>query len=611
MVRAGTTEGYPGVLGALTSHLMRRPQSAFGLVAVMSSLLVVSLSAVPAGAAFAPVEPPAAPVFSAASDECTRWASSLTPPATIRVLRTEATDAPDEVRDTVVEVDFREYVATVMAAEWPEHYPLETIKAGAVATKQFAWYYIVNPRGLTQEVDGEEVCYDVVDSTRDQFYKPETRGIGEPNGPGPKILGALEATWDISLRKFKQTTQSSRFILTGYRNGASTVDGRPIACGEDATGFKLFHNSTQRCGRDGLTFREILRKYLKPNLEIVEPGHHDIIGSRHGDASAMRRDGSQFHARVWTPGRAAPEAGSGAGLSVSGDGLVDYRSVDVDGDGRDDVLWLRQTGPRSGRVRVALSDGVNYGPAEDWWAGDTIVPLASAHLLVGDFYANGRADIAILGKGTEAGTSQLVVLKRKQYGRAVKFEDPRSWWAGGQDSGMIAAAWAGDLSGDGRADLIIRQDIEGGGVKIRTAVTKSPLPGTFPRMGPIKTRFESTALKAAQVKTAVGDANRDGREDVLMLIGGGGRARVERLQGALLGGFKRVRIWVAPKSDPIPVRKSRLGTADIDYDGRTDLVIYSERNGGTRIRVLKTRYDRMVEGPDWQAGIPWNSIRPY
>jgi hypothetical protein len=25
------------------------------------------------------------------------------------------------VRDTVVEVDFYEYVATVMAAEWPEH----------------------------------------------------------------------------------------------------------------------------------------------------------------------------------------------------------------------------------------------------------------------------------------------------------------------------------------------------------------------------------------------------------------------------------------------------------------------------------------------------------
>jgi hypothetical protein len=72
-----------------------------------------------------------------------------------------------------------------------------------------------------------------------------------------------------------------------------------------------------------------------------------------------------------------------------------------------------------------------------------------------------------------------------------------------------------------------------------------------------------------------------------------------------------VRIWVAPKTDPIPVRRTRLGTADIDYDGRTDVVLYSERGSGTRIRVLKTRYDRMVAGPDWQAGIPWDSVRPY
>jgi hypothetical protein len=42
---------------------MRRPQSAFGLVAVMASLLVVSVSAVPADAAVSPVVPETAPVY--------------------------------------------------------------------------------------------------------------------------------------------------------------------------------------------------------------------------------------------------------------------------------------------------------------------------------------------------------------------------------------------------------------------------------------------------------------------------------------------------------------------------------------------------------------------
>ncbi len=584
---------------------MRRPQSAFGLVAVMSSLLVVSLFATPASAAFAPLEREAAPAYSAAFDRCTRWSSTLTPPNSIRVLRTAATDAPEDVVDTVQQVDFYEYVATVMAAEWPEHYPLETLKAGAVATKQFAWYYVVYPRGLTTTIEGEKVCYDVVDSTIDQFYKPETRGPGQPDGPGPKIWEALAATWDVSLRKFKKSTQSSRFILTGYRNGD------PVACGADANGFKLYHNSTRRCGQDGLTYREILRLYLKPNLEIVEPGRHDVIGSKHGDASAMKQDAGRNEARVWTPGRTPPEPGMNAGLSISNDDLVGYRAADMNGDGRADLVWLKQTGPRSGKLKVAISDGTNYGPAEDWWQGDTIVPVGSARLLVGDFFANHRIDIGILGRGESERTSRLVVLKQKPYGASTRFLAPRVWWSGGQRPDKISAAWAGDISGDGRADLIIRQDNGGGGVKVRTAVTASPLSGASARMAGIRTRFKSNSPSAAKVKMTVGDANRDGRDDVIMLIGGGGRAKIERLQGLALGGFKRVPIWVAPKSDPIPVKKTRIGAADVDYDGRTDLVLYSERGTGTRIRVLKTRYDRMVKGPSWPNGIPWSDIRPY
>ena len=105
---------------------------------------------------------------------------------------------------TVQEVDFHDYVATTMAAEWPEHYPLETLKAGAVATKQFAWYYVIHPRGGTVKVDGERVCYDVVDTTVDQYYYPERHGVGKPAGPGPKILAALDETWDVSVRKFHQ-----------------------------------------------------------------------------------------------------------------------------------------------------------------------------------------------------------------------------------------------------------------------------------------------------------------------------------------------------------------------------------------------------------------------
>jgi hypothetical protein len=60
------------------------------------------------------------------------------------------------------------------------------------------------------------------------------------------------------------------------------------------------------------------------------------------------------------------------------------------------------------------------------------------------------------------------------------------------------------------------------------------------------------------------------------------------------------------------VTGTRLGAADVDHDGRSDLVLYSKRgNGKTRIRVLNTRYDRMVQGPSWNVGHLWKDVRPY
>ncbi len=587
------------------SVLMRRPQSAFGLAAVLAGLLVATLSPAPVDAARVPAEAAPARTFEA-SGRCTRWGSQFSPPKTIRVLRTKRDKTPGNVAGTVQNVDFRDYVATVMAVEWPEHYPGQTLRAGAIATKQFAWYYILHWRGGAKRIDGNKVCYDVTDTTVDQYYYPEKYGVGMPKGPGPKILSALDETWDVSLRKFKAATDSSRFFLTGYRSGST---GK---CGADANGFKLYHRSTQACGADGLKWREILRLYLKPNLEIVSPGRHDIIGSKHGDASAMVRNASsQWVAHAWTPGRSSPEPGSNAGIKLANDLLVGFRSADMDGDGDDDLVWMRQTGATSARINVALSNGVDYGEAQTWWEGNTIVPVDGARLLVGDFHADARIDVALVGKGATADKSRLVVMRRKPYGNSTKFGGAQQWWSGNQDHSKIATAWARDISGDGRADLIIRQDLAGGGVRVKSAVTKSPPPSGNQKMAGLKTRYDANGVNASKIKMIAADANRDGREDLLLLIGGAARAKVERLQGQALGGFKRVRMWTAPKSSPIPVEKTRLGATDVDYDGRTDLVLLIDRDGKTRMRVLKTRYDTMKVAQEWQEPFDWKDVRSY
>ena len=581
---------------------MRRPQPASGFAAVTASLLVVTLFAAPVDAARAPAEVPSAHTYDAASRTCTPWVDEFVPPPTIRVLRTQRDLVAPEVVGTVQEVDFRSYVATTMAVEWPEHYPLETIKAGAIATKQFPWFHILHPRGKkATQPDGSEVCYDVVDTSLDQYYYPEKYGVGLPEGPGGKILKALELTWDVSLRKYKQSTQGSRMFLTGYRAGTSDQ------CGADANGFKLFHRSTKACGKAGLKYEQILRLYFKPNLEVVTAGRNDVIGSKHGDATAMvRNDAGLLTARIWAVG---PRTASfrPAWQVVAAD-VIGYRSSDVNGDGKDDLVWVQQTGPRTGRIKISFSDGNAYGPEQVWYDGDMGAPLGGARLLVGDFHADGRRDIAVLAKGDSGKGSQLIVF-RKRVGDALK--GPDRWWSGVMNLDTARKAWAGDVTGDGRADLIIRQDPPGGGVKVRVAITRSPLPKAGKRMGALKDRFVSPGMNPAKVKMVAGDANRDGREDLLMLIGGGGRARVERLQGQALGGMKRVPVWTAPRSANIAVEKTRVGAADVDYDGLTDLVLYIKRGSGTRIRVLKTRYDDMRPGKDIQRKVVWANIRPY
>jgi hypothetical protein len=130
-------------------------------------------------------------------------------------------------------------------------------------------------------------------------------------------------------------------------------------------------------------------------------------------------------------------------------------------------------------------------------------------------------------------------------------------------------------------------------------------------MSGLRLAWQSATLAPSKVKSVTADADRDGREDVLLLIGGQGRARVERLKGGALGRFERRRLWTAPRGTRIPVANTRVGAADADHDGRTDLVLFSKHPEGTRILLLKARYDTMQVGLDIVESIDYEDVRPY
>ena len=216
-----------------TTQTGPRPYAAFLRIG-LAALTAAAVLSIPQLAGPAPV---------AAGSSCTGWTSQTEPPRTIRVLRTQT--------GRVERVPFRRYVAEVMASgEWPGRLHQATLEVGAVATKQYAWYYAMRGHHRPGYQAGSR-CYDVRDDTMDQLYRPER---AYPNIDQQR---AIDATWALSLRK------SGRFFLTGYRAGVSSQ------CAADANGWKLYARSVEACARQGWTRQRLQRTYLGPNLSFV------------------------------------------------------------------------------------------------------------------------------------------------------------------------------------------------------------------------------------------------------------------------------------------------------------------------------------------------------
>jgi hypothetical protein len=106
-------------------------------------------------------------------------ASGLTPPATIRVYRTGT--------GQVEVVSFREYVKHVLPNEWVPTWAPHALRAGAMAVKEYAWYWVA--RGGKQV----DLGADVKDNTDDQVY--------DPNVSYASTDAAVDATWQYAMTR--------------------------------------------------------------------------------------------------------------------------------------------------------------------------------------------------------------------------------------------------------------------------------------------------------------------------------------------------------------------------------------------------------------------------
>ena len=176
--------------------------------------------------------PIAAPPPTAAATECGTYRSETAPPPTIRVFRA-ATGA-------VQTVDFRAYVKNVLSREWISSWTTESIRAGALAVKNYAWYQVLHWRGYLNEAGA---CFDVFDSTRDQVYDPSRPTYAA-------MAAAVDATWATL------ATKGGRIFATYYNGGAPGE-----TCGANANGWRMYQWGSQACGIAGRSAADIMRTY--------------------------------------------------------------------------------------------------------------------------------------------------------------------------------------------------------------------------------------------------------------------------------------------------------------------------------------------------------------
>ncbi|HET6575657.1 MAG TPA: CHRD domain-containing protein [Fimbriiglobus sp.] len=249
-------------------------------------------------------------------------------------------------------------------------------------------------------------------------------------------------------------------------------------------------------------------------------------------------------------------------------GGVRVAAADLNGDGTADLVV--GTGP-GGPTQVRVIDGktkaelFSVQPFEATFTG-------GVYVAAGDVTGDGKADLIIAPD--EGGGPRVRVFSGDGFGQIADFfgiDDPA--FRGG------ARAAAGDVNGDGIADLLVAAGF-GGGPRI-AVFDGTSLAGTPVKLFGDFFVFENTLRNGVFI--GAGDLNGDGFADVIAGGGPGGGPRVFALSGKdlLTGTQTQVANFFA--GDVTNRGGIRLTAKDLDGDDKADLVVGAGTGAGSRV----------------------------
>jgi hypothetical protein len=307
------------------------------------------------------------------------------------------------------------------------------------------------------------------------------------------------------------------------------------------------------------------------------------------------------------------QASAGLELTVASAG-------DVDGDGFSDVLVGAPSfdvgGADAGRV-MAFRGGASGLPAAPSWTIDGDQPgarLGASVARAGDVDGDGYSDVVVGAPGRDGGLADegrvLAYL-----GSPTGLTLVPAWTADGGQAGAAfgeAVASAGDVNGDGFADVVAGAPLMDGGVADEGAARLylgSPIglattPAWTAASGQAGARFGASLAGA-------GDVDRDGYADIV--IGAEGYSNGEAGEGAAFvyrGGPFGISLappWMAEGGQAGAAFGSSVAFAgDIDRDGYSDLAVAAPSHDAGqldegRVVVFRGSSSGLEAAPSWSA----------
>ena len=274
----------------------------------------------------------------------------------------------------------------------------------------------------------------------------------------------------------------------------------------------------------------------------------DFYGSVRSTTADLNGDGSPDIAYVTGPGGGSRvrfvDGATGADLAPSISvfeesytGGLYVTAADFDGDGRDEIVVSPDRGG-GGRVTVLKVSGGQVTVAANFFGIEDESFRGGARIAAGDINGDGRPDL-IVGAGFGGGP-RIAIFDGQAIAGASS--TPRKLTGdffafGGSDAQTLRNGVfisAGDIDGDGKADLVFGAG-PGGGPRVTVASGFALLQNaTAALSAPIANFFAFDESLRGGVRAAVKDADRDGKMDLVIGSGEGDRARVKVYKGSNL-----------------------------------------------------------------------------